>query len=79
MTYLPPDLSRLKALANLNLNGNNFHDVNKYYNRLVFPNSTVFENPSLLKEPVYKSPLRRTSRFHNENPRRVGIFEWVES
>lgn len=28
MTYLPPDLSKLKHLANLNLNGNNFQDVN---------------------------------------------------
>ena len=67
MTYLPPDLSRLKHLANLNLNGNNFQDVFLLFNCLVLTYSISIKNFTCTQELIYKSPLRRASRFYNEN------------
>jgi len=53
MAYLPPDLSRLKHLANLNLNGNNFQDVFYFYKVLVLTNSIIFKDINMPKEPIY--------------------------
>ena len=70
MQTLPNDLSRLRVLANLNLNGNNFANVRFSSQNIikVQANSCCIEKLASIEKSVHQSPLRRISRPHYENP-----------
>ena len=69
MQTLPNDLSRLRVLANLNLNGNNFANVRFFFIVLIVQtNSGCLEKFTTIEKSFHQPSLRRISRPHHENP-----------